>query len=267
MNRFPRFTIWPAAALLGLQGLAPAVLAAQETAGRPLSVTPERVEIRAFYGGETIRVEGQAAAGSQVIVIVRGPDKSETFNKKVRAGPIWISSGKVHIEGAPSLFLSFSPAPPRSILDDQAVERYLLDPEAIKSRMHVDAGGDPVDIGLMRDNYLALREGARLYQIHTGRDELAPDSGRFALEFRWPRKAPPATYEVFAYECRDKQVVEVRQARLVLVEAGFPEWVYQFAHNSAALYGLLAVFLAVGAGFGIDFLASRIFGGKVRAAH
>ncbi len=234
-----------------------------------LTLFPDNIEIRTLYDGAVIRVEGRASAESQVVLVVRGPDKEETFNKKVRAGPIWISSGKVHVSGVPSLFLSYSPEPVRSILPDEAVERYQLDPRAIRHVMHLDAGGDPIDEELMAENYLSLKVNSDIYQVHDDTAPLAVGAGEneFAMEIQWPRTAQPAEYEVAAYECRDGAVTNTSKATLIVKKVGLPAQVYDFAMNHARQYGLLAVIIAMCAGFGIDFVVSKTFGGKPRGGH
>jgi putative transmembrane protein Alph_Pro_TM len=240
-----------------------------EASSGGLVISPERVEIKTMYSGAPVRISGTAAQGSQVVVVIRGPDKEETFNKKVRAGPIWISSGQVHVSGVPSLFLSYSPVPVRSILPAEEVDRSLLDREAIRGRMHLDAGGDEIDEELIRTNYLTLKTDNQIYQVHDQTEGLVPSgqSGEFALEIYWPPTAPPASYEVAVYECRDQEIVTENTGFLVVEKVGAPAQLYEFAMNRAPVYGALAVLLAVMAGFGIDFLTAKIFGAKSKGGH
>ena len=51
-------------------------------------LTPKVIEMGAFYSGKWTRISGVVARGSKAIVVVRGPDTEEVFNRKARAGPI-----------------------------------------------------------------------------------------------------------------------------------------------------------------------------------
>jgi len=235
----------------------------------PLKLIPERIEIGMNYGGAPLRIEGTVAEGSDVVVVIRGPEDEQEFNKKVRAGPIWISSGKVSISGVPSLFLSLSSGSVRGLVDSEVVDARVLDPEAIKHEMAVDAGGDVVDEELMKDNYLALKEEEGKYQVLDSAVELGSPSNSvvsYSIDLDWPRTAQPAVYEVTAYEIRDRRVTGTGEAELNVVKVGLPESIHAFALDKSVQYGALAVLLAVIAGFGIDFLTSRIFGSRP-AAH
>ncbi len=236
----------------------------------PLLVSPEKVEIGMFYSGVTVRAEGTAGADSQVVLVVRGPDHEETFNRKVRAGPIWISSGHVKISGVPSLFLSFSSGPVRSLLSDEVISRHSLDLQAIRNHMVLEASDADADEAAMRDSYLDLKTQRGTYQVHDNAALLEDPAGAeipFSVELSWPRIAPPATYAVTAYECRDGAVVRIHRAQLEVVKVGLPDEIYAFAMHEAPKYGAISVLIAVLAGFGIDFLAARIFGSSPKGAH
>ncbi len=235
-----------------------------------LRLSPEQIEMGMFYGGATLNIEGAAGEDSAVVVIIRGPDHEQTFNKKVRAGPIWISSGKVRVSGAPSLFLALSSGPVSAVANESAIYRHVLNTEAIKQEMEIDAGDDIVDEELMRANYLALKMEERKYQvIEDAVVHGAPEGGSapFSVELAWPRTAQPAVYEVTAYELCDGGVKGIQRAELNVVKVGMPESIHAFALEKSKQYGALAVLFAVIAGFGIDFLSSRIFGSRPRGAH
>jgi hypothetical protein len=254
--------------MLGLAAALAATPVDTCAAAEKLKIEPETVEIKTVYSGAPVRISGAADPGSQIVVVIRGPDKEETFNKKVRVGPIWVSSGQVHVSGVPSLFLSFSLAPVRTLLPPEDVDRNLLDAEAIRNGIHLDAGGDEIDEDVIRGDYLTMKTNGRIYQVHDDTDELAPDqSGEFALEFHWPRTAPPATYEVAAYECREGEIVAKSTGVLRVEKVGLPAQLNAFAMERAPLYGAAAVLLAVAGGFGIDFLMAMVFGVKPKGGH
>ena len=90
----------------------------------------------------------------------------------------------------------------------------------------------------------------------------AGERSTFSLQFQWPKKAPPAEYEVTVYEVRDGAVIRGLAVPIEVVRTGFPAWLAAMAENRASLYGTVAVIIAAMAGFGIDFLTTRLFGRK-----
>ena len=237
--------------------------------GQPrMSLTPRRIEMGSFYSGAALKIEGLVGVGSKPIVVVRGADRDETFNKKVRFGPIWLNSGSLHISGAPSLFLCFSPEPVGAMLDPAVIRGRLLDEASIQAHLHVQP--EPEAAAVFRSHFLALKKEDGLYQVHPGRVRMGdplPNAIPFSVEFQWPKIAPPASYTVTVLECRDLAVVAESSIPLEVIKVGFPLRVAAMANENAVLYGLAAVLAAALAGFAIDFLAAKLFGKRRRVAH
>lgn len=231
-----------------------------------LKLTPERVEMGTFYSGAQLRVEGTARPDSKVVLVVKGANVTEVFNKKGRVGPIWINSGKVHISGVPSLFLSFSAEPVHQFLSREHISRHQLDFEAIKAQMRVEPRQESLD--LIRTHYLTLKTEEGRYKVATGAIKygaLNADGVPFSADIEWSKKISPGIYEIRAYECLGGAVLREMSVPLEVVEIGFPAFMSALSKNHPTLYGMLAVLVAVIAGFGIDFLASRLTGRKSRA--
>jgi uncharacterized protein (TIGR02186 family) len=247
------------------QATAPAPRPA-DAAGVPsttLKLSPETIEMGAFYNGAPIRMEGAVPSGAQVIVIVRGESKDELFNKKGRVGPIWINVDKVHVTGTPSLFLRFSSADMHTFLDRKTIDAYELDELSVKERMHIRVGKgdpDPEYRELIENSYLDLKKNDGTYRRVADRVHMveAGTTAHYLLAFNWPKTAPPGRYRIEAYACRNRAIVGQAVSTLRLVEVGFPAFMVSLAHQHPWGYGLLAVLAAVCAGFGIDAVASRL---------
>ncbi len=245
-----------AAAILAASAPSAAV---EGPAGPSITLTPSRIEMGLFYGGSQVRIQGVAEAGVKVVVLVRGPDTVENFKRKTRAGPIWINSGNVSISGVPSLFLRFSSEPLGNFLGRETIERYQLDRTAIRRQMRIEPKA--MDREVIRNDYLALSAEEGTYQTFPNAVRMGTPGTTgvpYQVEFAWPRKAPPNNYEVSVYAVRDGQVVGTTVAPLEVVKIGFPAALAALATEHGSFYGILAVLVAVTAGFGIDFLATRL---------
>ncbi len=235
-----------------------------------VKLTPERIEMGSFYSGVRVKIEGLVGHGSKAIVVLRGADKRESFNKKGRFGFIWLNAGSVRISGAPSLFLCFSPEPVRALLDAEVIGQRLLDEASIQAYLRIEPEQAPDRAKEVRSNFLALKTEDGLYHIYPGGLKMgAPlaEGTPFSAEFLWPKIAPPASYTVQVLECRDRAVIAESSVPLEVVKVGFPQSLAVLATQHAAYYGVLAVLSAACAGFMIDFLAAKLFGRRRGAAH
>jgi uncharacterized protein (TIGR02186 family) len=244
--------------------LATASALAQEAKVR---VTPEVVRMGAFYGGATLRVEGVTGPDEKIVVVVRGPKVTEVFNQAGRVGPIWVNTGKVTISEVPSLLLVFSSEPLSACLTRAAIDQYGLDLPALKTQMRIQCKTQ--DYGRVAEDYLAYKGMQGSYRLVSGGFRMArPDPGglsdtSYTLEFVLPKCAAPGQYQISVLECRGGGIVANSDVTLKVVEVGFPALVAFLAMQHSSAYGILAVVVALLAGFGIDFIAARLFKRKM----
>ena len=229
-----------------------------------VTVRPDVVRMGAFYAGARVDVTGRVPAGTQVVLVVRGSEKEETFNTKGRFGPIWANAGEVRIGGVPSLLLALSSKPFSELLSREELDRHQLDTEAIEAQMKVEPPAR--DKPTIRENYLKLKAGQGILKVEEGtvKVEDGGDGASYAASFRWPKMAPPAHYTVTVFAVRDRVIVGEASTRLSVETVCMPARMAAAAQKRATLYGFFCVLVATVAGLGIDFAASRM-GGKVSA--
>jgi hypothetical protein len=270
-------------------GLALALLAPTGVRGAPpppalsIRLSPETVRMGAFYSGARIRIEGTTPPGTDVVIVVRGGEEAQLFNRKARVGPLWVNVDRVLVSRVPSLFLRLG-GDVHSLLDPASIEAYQLDDSAIKGRMicrsrcgaRADAeatagvlasapcaSGVEPDEGyaeLIRTSYLALKAEEGTFAVHPGAVRLTPSADgptRYAGELDWPRRARPGSYRIEAFASRERSVIG-RSAAILRVEAvGFPAGVGALARTHPTAYGAAAVLAAVLAGLAMDVVVRR----------
>jgi hypothetical protein len=237
-------------------GCAPAVLAQE---ARP-KVTPAVVRMGTFYGGAAVQVEGVTGPDGKIIIVVRGGQVKEVFNKVGRVGPIWVNTDKVTISDVPSVLLVFSSEPITTCLTRAAIDKYGLDQVALKKQMHIES--KTRDFDRIADDYFLYKAGQRTYQMNKAGIRMgqpAKDAMPYRLEFILPKAAGPGEYEIEVLECRGGEVVRNSDLSFKVVEVGFPALIAWLAARHSSAYGIIAVVVAMIAGFGIDFIAAHLF--------
>ncbi len=246
---------------------------------QPPKLVPEKIEMGTFYNGARVRIAGTAPAGSGVLVVIRGSERDEFFDRKGRVGPIWMTVDKIHIQHAPSVFLTFASAPLDSLLDPTAIAEYQLSEAAVMSQIRVfshykgsltgrsrqsaaeGAAPSPSYAKVLSADFLRLKEHEGIYRARSGDVRLSAAANfrtQYAVEFDWPKNAPIGNYRVQVYACRGGRVVARSAATLPLVEVGFPGYMAALASKSPWTYGAAAVLVAMLAGFLTDALISSL---------
>jgi hypothetical protein len=267
-----------------LVSVAPRSAPALEPPAPSVRISPDAVRMGAFYRGATVRIEGEAPPGTAVLVVVRGPEEAQFFNRKERVGPVWLSVDRVHVTRVPSLFVRLGGGELRSLVDEASVEACQLDESAIQRRMSVrshcrcrsgpatPAGAGPAppcptgvepderQLERIRTSYLALKRHEGIYQVLPDAVRMTASANGATLymaELDWPRRARPGTYQVEVFACQDRAVVGRASAALPVVPMGIPARIGELARSHPTAYGAFAIVAAVITGLTVDSLVRR----------
>ncbi len=230
--------------ILGLAGLA-----------RAESVTvqlkPDVVEISSFYQGRAVTVTGTLPAGHQAVVEVVGPSHNEHLMRKGRRGPLWMNVGEIEVSGAPSLYLVLTSTP--DLLNGappwgfQALRQHLTLAGQVRENEKAE----------FQEQFLELKKSEKLYAALPGGLKIAPaGNGRLKVTgtFWLPANLKPDTYKVCLMAVREEQAVDRQCADLTVQMVGFPALFLSLAYQHGAIYGILAVVIAIFTGFIMGYL-------------
>ena len=233
-------------------------LAPAAASGAFSSVEPTLVEAGSFYDGATLRVRGTIGERSQVAIRVTGPREHHAFNRRGRiAGVIWGGIEHVTFHHAPSLYAVYTSAALGALGQQALRQQLLLGYETLAA--HIEVEGKGADKGEMIEQLVRLKEGEGLYRLAPGAVRLGdgpPGRRPFEMAVPVPAIATPGDIEVAVLELADGALVGQDLARVRLVRVGMPAALFRLAHEQGALFGLLAVFLLLVAGVGVDVLGS-----------
>ncbi len=99
-----------------------------------------------------------------------------------------------------------------------------------------------------RSAFIRTHEGARLYQSEVGRVVFLGNR-LFRAEFHLPANVPTGSYQVQVFLVRDQRVQSAQTTPLIVSKIGVQAEVFDFAHQRSALYGAIAIVVALFAGW------------------
>ncbi|MGF1552650.1 MAG: TIGR02186 family protein [Paracoccaceae bacterium] len=204
-----------------------------------------------IYGA--IRREAPAPEGPlDVIVALTGPSRPVTIRQKERVFGIWVNGPGVEIDAAPSFYAVASTRPLDEILSytDDLRHRIRLD-SAIRL---IDA---PDWLGAERDTYRAalarLRRDDGLYNEHP-RGVTLIEGTLFETRVALPADVTEGAYEARVFLMRERAVIDHDRTTIEVRKVGLERLIDAFARESAVLYGLASVAVALAAGWGASAL-------------
>lgn len=228
-------------AVLALLFLAPPALA---QAPLVADLSKHLVAITTGFSGTEVLLFGAVEGKGDVVVVVRGPARDEVVRRKARIGGIWMNQAQAAIL-APSFYRVAASKPLSEIAPPEVLEAHQIGAE------HLSLDVQDVDerqAGEFRAALVRLKQRKDLYG-----DKILPVSflgnRLFRTEMHFPANVPVGTYSVEVYLLRDGEVVSAQTTPLIISKIGIGAEVYDFAHNRGPLYGIIAIGMAIGAGW------------------
>jgi uncharacterized protein (TIGR02186 family) len=227
-------------------------------------LSQNRVSLTANFSGSeilifgAIRHDAPRAADTppfDVIITVEGPRQPVAIWRKARRFGIWVNVDVAYMASVPSFYAVATTAPLHQILDPDEDERLRISPvQAIRPEQVT--GGVP-DPAVFPAALLRLREAAQAYQrldrwIFLDRDIL------FRATVRLPANLTEGAYTTRMYLVREGRVVHDFRTAIFVRKEGLERWLSQLAYEQPWLYGLMALAIALLAGWGASEV-TRVF--------
>lgn len=231
---------------------------AEETIVAGLS--QNRVSITAGFTGEEIMIYGAIRREApppggppmQVIVTVEGPSSALVVRKKERRAGIWVNTQAVGIDSAPSFYAVASTVPMSEALSEIDNLRYRITiPRAIRA---VGITGEALEAPGFVDALLRLREAEGNYRLSESAVSFR-EATLFRTDVALPANLVEGDYRVRLFITRGGRVVDSQEQVIPVRKDGLERAIFDMSREKPLAYGILAVSLAVLAGW----LASTLF--------
>lgn len=241
------------AAAIVVAAMARAV-AADETLAADLS--QDQVTITTGFTGSKVLFFGATNGPGDVVVLVIGPPQPIVVRHKDKVSGIWINRESMTFPHAPGFYAIAASDALKEIVPDAIARRYQIGLDYLKL---VPAGKPPPARARIYRRALVRNMIRRdLYKAGL-RGIVFPDRGQrlFRTEIFFPADVPTGNYKVRFLLLRDGKLIATFDRTLVVKKGGVSAEVFHFAHQDGVIYGLLAILIAVVAGWGASQLFRR----------
>ena len=214
------------------------------------------VALTASFEGSEILVFGavwrdapvpEDAQPLQVIVTIQGPAQRLSVWRKARRAGIWMNVEEVRVARAPSFYAVATSAPLTEALSaTEDLRHRIAIPQAIRAP---GALGEVEDAPAFTDALIRLRTEEGMYLMNEGAVELSRET-LFRTTIALPANLTEGTYAARVFLTRGGTVIDRFETVIDVRKAGLERWLSVLARDQPVAYGLLAVALAVAAGWG-----------------
>lgn len=204
------------------------------------------IAITSSFTGTELLLFGAIDEPGEVIVVVRGPTATSVVRRKRPTLGFWLTRRSESFDNVPSYYAVASSKPLDAIAPNSLLQRLQIGTEHLRFRYL--GVRRPEDAGDYHKSIVRLKIRDGLYRESIGAvDFLGPKL--FRTEISFPSTVPVGTYQTEVYLIRDNRIVAAQSTPLFIDKQGIEQEVYDFSRQEPAVYGLVAVLLAVFAGW------------------
>jgi uncharacterized protein (TIGR02186 family) len=229
-----------------------------------LAVSPKRVAVTSRYHGSILRVDLVVPSGGAVALKLEGGTGSVVFNRKGRVFLFWMNVGEVTIGNAPRAYMLYTSKELADLAPPDALQELGLGLDALGPRIETEGSGIGRETMLLEFYNYEKKRG--LYRVSFG--SLRPEPGgsgngetgrdRYSARIHLPSGIPVGVYEVGAYVFEHGRLVERTSDTVTVEKVGFSLFVSRLAREHPGEYGVLAIIVAVMAGYAVGLVFSHL---------
>ncbi|GAB4482622.1 MAG: hypothetical protein OHK006_01490 [Thermodesulfovibrionales bacterium] len=243
--------------LFVLTVVAGALFTAEADATLTAKANHDNIKIDFFYHGSTVSISGVSESGTDLVIKIASPEGHETLKEKGKVGGLlWMNVGSKKFDRVPNFYSIHSTRDLRSILSDDEMTANGIGYAALERRAVIEPVADDEEKARWFDEFIRYKERSRLYTSSSGKIDLKTTEGSqsYYSLIQWPYQAPPGDYLVTVYAVKNGKVVEQAESRVHVEQTGIVKTLASMAKDNAALYGLVSIISALGAGFGVGLV-------------
>lgn len=244
------FQLFKKICFFGLTYLCATAYAGSESgkSGFDLSVIPDHIGVSTFYHGTEVHIYAEVPVIDGAVLKIEGQDKEVILNKKGKVVVIWLNLTYVKVKNAPQVYILAASDRLENICSPQERRELGLGLEELGERITFESD-KPLN-GLELNEFIKLKEHVGTYNVGSLIDVSPADQGKQILSATLPIPSaiPPGEYVIRLFCFRDGKLAHRGTIQLSIEKVGLTGFLAALANNHAAVYGVLAIAVAMIAG-------------------
>ncbi|MAR79160.1 MAG: hypothetical protein CMM18_02900 [Rhodospirillaceae bacterium] len=216
-------------------------------------ISQEVISISSDFTGKKILLFGNKEVEGEIIISITGPkERTIVHEKKPRFG-IWVNSKKIIFSDIPSYYAIASSRNINEIIPKETQKKLAIGAENLIFK--TDSYPHITDKNISNFKFGLIRNKIRQKLYSSTENSVKFNNNLFRSDINFPTNAPEGKYIINTYLVNNNKIINTKENSIFITKVGVERQIYNFAHEKPALYGLLAIFIAILSGS----LASIIF--------
>lgn len=205
------------------------------------------IAITTGFSGANVLLFGATEDVGDIVVIVRGPGDPVLMRRKSRVAGIWINTASMAIDNVPGFYALATSKPLEKITSESVRRRHQMGVENLPIAPPT-AKASPNIGAQWKNGLIRARQRSGLFPREVAHVSFL---GRrlFRTRVKLPANVPTGSYLVTVFHLQNGRVVGSQTTPLIVSKVGLEAEIFDFAHNRSALYGVIAILVALVAGW------------------
>lgn len=211
-----------------------------------------RINMDANFSGSRLFLFGARNDNGDVVVVIRGPMRDFIVRKKEPIGGIWVNRGRMKLFNLPDFYVMASSRPLAEIEQTNVFRQLGIGQENL-----LEFPADPrfqEEFPHYSQAFFDYQHAQKRYSASVGKLTFMAET-LFKTTIEFPDNIPPGNYTAEIYLVSDGAITGMQTIPITVRKSGLDAFLYAYAHDRPALYGLTAVVLALV----IGWFAGRVF--------
>lgn len=202
------------------------------------------IAITTGFTGANVLLFGAVDEDSSIVVTIRGPEQSILVRRKSRIAGLWVNDNEIAFSRVPSFYALATTAPLENLVSDSLRERHQLglDKLGIFPENEISS-----EVPIFREALVRLQQQRGRYPTASAQITFLGNR-LFRVNLHFSANLPTGQYLIEVFQIKDGEVKNAQTTPLIVSQVGTSAEIQRFAYRHSALYGLIAVAMAVIAG-------------------
>lgn len=225
--------------------------AGQSRAAVSCQATPSLIPITLGYHGLPVEIKGDSAPGDDVMIKISTAPADAHLKYKGKAGGIfWMKLGTLIFKNIPGTYLLSSSAPITTVLTPEERDQNSIGFDSLEKKVEIEAEHGSLPAGDWFVEFLDFKKHEQVYAVVEGNVQVEAKGG-YRLILNWPYQAQPGKYTIEVITARNGQVTGRAESSIAVEMTGVVEKLSNLASQHRAIYGILAIVVALTVGFAV----------------
>ncbi len=203
-------------------------------------------------GGHGIVIEG---TDYDIIVVVQSARRDMVIRRKEQIGPVWANRESLTLKNIQGFYALTSTRAIDQILSHKELVRRGIGLKQLKVEFEEPASAG--EAAGFRAGFIRNMKEKKLYNQQEGTISIL-DGILFRAILEFPANMPVGDYQVDVYLIRDGEILLAEQSPLEVGKTGLERFIFRFANIFPASYGIIAVLVALLAGWLGGFMSRKM---------